>query len=63
MNRTREWVSTLSIEEAHCELLSGELEHSIPEWMARIHLCSLDDDTESNAALTPMEIKYESKLG
>ena len=71
MNRTREWVSTHSIEDPSYEMLSKELEHSIPQWLARIEISSINDDEsmEWNTAMewnTPMEIEYPkfaSKLG
>ena len=67
MNRTREWVSTHSIEDSPGEMLSKELEHCIPDWMARIEISSVNEDEsmewntpmESNM---PMEIEYP-KLG
>ena len=66
MNRTAEWVSTHSFEnEKQIELLTNDLEHSIPEWLARINISSINDD-ESSEFHTPMEIEYsriDSKLG
>ena len=55
MNRTLEWVSKHSIEEPTYEILSNELENSIPDWLARIKICSTEDEIENEY--------LENKLG
>lgn len=65
MNRTREWVSAQSMECPSYEMLSNEMEHSIPDWLARIEISSNNGD-ESIEFPTPMEVEYpnfENKLG